>query len=69
MPNSYKIFSLDFTISCLRNWQKDRLSFETDINGATVSEVEKAITERASNWGIKQENQNGAVLTLYKKTK
>ena len=49
--------------------EKDRLSFETDINGATVSEVEKAITERASNWGIKQENQNGAVLTLYKKTK
>lgn len=63
------IFTIDFTLTSLRNWQKDRLSFETDINGATVSEVEKAITERASNWGIKQENQNGAVLTLYKKTK
>ncbi|MBR3909135.1 MAG: hypothetical protein IKJ50_05400 [Clostridia bacterium] len=67
--NSRHIFTIDFTLTSLRNWQKDRLSFETDINGATVSEVEKAITERASNWGIKQENQNGAVLTLYKKTK
>ncbi len=67
--NARHIFTIDFTLTSLRNWQKDRLSFETDINGATVSEVEKAITERASNWGIKQENQNGAVLTLYKKTK
>lgn len=69
VKNIVNIFSLDFTLTSLRNWQKDRLFFETDINGATVSEVEKAITERASNWGIKQENQNGAVLTLYKKTK
>lgn len=69
IKNAILAFSLDFTLTSLRNWQKDRLSFETDINGATVSEVEKAITERASNWGIKQENQNGAVLTLYKKTK
>lgn len=67
--NARHIFTIDFTLTSLRNWQKDRLSFETDINGATVSEVEKAITERALNWGIKQENQNGAVLTLYKKTK
>ena len=69
IKNAILAFSLDFTLTSLRNWQKDRLSFETDINGVTASEVEKAITERALNWGVKQESQNGAMLTLYKQTK
>ena len=69
VKNLVHIFSLDFTLTSLRNWQKDRLSYDTDINGTTAAEVEKAIIERASNWGVQQENQNGAVLTRYKKTK
>jgi hypothetical protein len=59
--------SLDIILSNLRNWQKDRLSFETDINGITVVEVQKAITDRASAWG--KECQEGTALTYYKKTK
>jgi hypothetical protein len=69
VKNIVNIFSLDFTLTSLRNWQKDRLSYDTDINGTTAAEVEKAIIERASNWGVQQENQNGAVLTRCKKTK
>ncbi|MBR2447887.1 MAG: hypothetical protein IKB29_02770 [Clostridia bacterium] len=61
-------FNLDFILTNLRLWQKDRLSFETDINGVPASEVEKAITARALKWGKAEENQNGAVLTRYKKT-
>lgn len=61
-------FNLDLTLTNLRLWQKDRLSFETDINGVLASEVEKAITARALKWGKADENQNGAVLTRYKKT-
>lgn len=69
LPNSYKIFSLDFTISCLRNWQKDRLSFFTDINGTSRAQVEVQITQRILNWGSVQPIENGAVLNYYKKTK
>jgi hypothetical protein len=67
--NVVHIFSLDITLTSLRNWQKDRLSFETDINGLAAQEVEKAITARALKWGKKQQNPDGASLTLYKKTK
>jgi hypothetical protein len=67
--NVVHIFSLDITLTSLRNWQKDRLSFETDINGLAAQEVEKAITARALKWGKEQQNPDGAVLTLYKKTK
>ena len=69
ITNLKKIIHIDVTLSMLRNWQKDRLSFETDINGTNFSDVEKAISERASKWGIAQEVQNGAVLEFYKKTK
>jgi hypothetical protein len=67
--NVVHIFSLDITLTSLRNWQKDRLSFETDINGLAAQEVEKAITARALKWGKEQQNPDGASLTLYKKTK
>ncbi len=60
-------FSLDFTLTSLRNWQKDRLSFSTDINGVTAAEVERAVTQRASKWSNLQESSYGAVLTRYKK--
>jgi hypothetical protein len=67
--NARHIFTIDFTLTSLRNWQKDRLSFETDINGLAAQEVEKAITARALKWGKEQQNPDGASLTLYKKTK
>jgi hypothetical protein len=67
--NARHIFTIDFTLTNLRNWQKDRLSFETDINGLVAQEVEKAITARALKWGKEQQNPDGASLTLYKKTK
>ena len=69
VTNLKTIIHIDVTLSMLRNWQQDRLSFETDINGTNFSDVEKAISERASKWGIAQEIQNGAVLEFYKKTK
>ncbi len=62
-------FSADIILTNLRLWKKDRLSFETDINGASLAEVEKAITTRALKWGKSEENQNGAVMTCYKKVR
>lgn len=69
VTNLKTIIHIDVTLSMLRSWQKDRLSFETDINGTNFSDVEKAISKRASKWGITQESQNGAVVEYYKKTK
>lgn len=69
VTNLKTIIHIDVTLSMLRSWQKDRLSFETDINGTNFSDVEKAISKRASKWGIVRESQNGAVFEFYKKTK
>lgn len=69
VTNLKTIIHIDVTLSMLRSWQKDRLSFETDINGTNFSDVEKAISKRASKWGIAQENQNDTLLEFYKKTK
>lgn len=60
---------VDVTLSMLRNWQNDRLSFETNINGTNFLDVKKAISARALKWGKVQESQDDAVLILYRKTK
>lgn len=69
MPKFVSVFSLDFTLSCLRNWQKDRLSFFTDINGSSRIEIESNISQRILSWGATQSIENNAALNGYKKTK
>lgn len=61
------ISSADITLSCLRNWQKDRLWYRTSANGTTRKEAEEIISARLLKWGNHREPVGEALLMRHKK--